>query len=102
MWVLPKEHASAFETITAAEAGELVVLLKRVLRALDAVAGVPAYNYFLHTAPLRTDPSPSYHWHIEIVPRTARPAGFEWSTGVFINTVMPERTASDLRDAVAK
>ena len=102
MWVLPKSHASHFETITDVDALELVLLLKRVLRALDAVAGVPAYNYFLHTAPLRIEPSPSYHWHIEIVPRTARPAGFEWSTGVFINTVMPERAAKELRHAVAK
>jgi UDPglucose--hexose-1-phosphate uridylyltransferase len=99
-WVLPKAHSSHYETIADDQAGELVTLLKRVLRALDAVAGVPAYNYFLHTAPLRTDPSPSYHWHLEIVPRTARPAGFEWSTGVFINTVMPERAADQLRAAV--
>jgi UDPglucose--hexose-1-phosphate uridylyltransferase len=102
MWVLPKTHTSHFETISDAEALELVLLLKRALRALDVVAGVPAYNYYLHTAPLRTEPSPSYHWHIEIVPRTARPAGFEWSTGVFINTVMPERAAKELRNAVAK
>jgi UDPglucose--hexose-1-phosphate uridylyltransferase len=102
MWILPKAHTSHFETITDAETRELVWLLKRVLQALDAVAGVPAYNYFLHTAPLRTDPSPSYHWHIEIVPRTTRPAGFEWSTGVFINTVMPERAAKELRKAVGK
>lgn len=99
MWVLPTAHASQFETLTDAEAGELVGVLKRALRALDAVAGVPAYNYYLHTAPLHTAPSPSYHWHLEIVPRTTRPAGFEWSTGVFINTVMPERAARELRAA---
>ncbi len=99
MWVLPKAHASHFETIADAEALELVLLLKRVLRALDAVADVPAYNYYLHTAPLRADPTAGYHWHLEIVPRTARPAGFEWSTGVFINTVLPERAAHDLKDA---
>jgi len=50
-----------------------VLLLKKVLKALDAVSGVPAYNYYLHTAPLRTEPIPSSHWHLEIVPRTARP-----------------------------
>jgi UDPglucose--hexose-1-phosphate uridylyltransferase len=102
MWVLPKAHTSHYEKITDAEALELVLLLKRVLRALDVVAGVPAYNYYLHTAPLRSEASVSFHWHIEIVPRTARPAGFEWSTGVFINTVMPERAAKDLRAAAPK
>lgn len=100
MWVLPKAHASHYEAITDGEIAELETLMKRVLRALDAVAGVPAYNYYLHTAPLRSEPSASYHWHLEIVPRTARPAGFEWSTGVFINTVLPERAAHDLKAAV--
>lgn len=99
MWVLPKAHASHYDAIDGADARELVGLLRRVLGALDAVAGVPAYNYYLHTAPLRAAPSASYHWHLEIVPRTARPAGFEWSTGVFINTVLPERAAAELRAA---
>jgi len=99
MWVLPKAHASHYETITDAAAAELTLLMKQALRALDAVAGVPAYNYYIHTAPPHEPPVPSYHWHIEIVPRTARPAGFEWSSGVFINTVLPERAAHDLHAA---
>jgi UDPglucose--hexose-1-phosphate uridylyltransferase len=99
MWVLPKAHASHYEAITDAEAADLVRLMKRVLRALVVAAAVPAYNYYLHTAPHRADASPSFHWHLEIVPRTARPAGFEWSTGVFINTVLPERAATELHAA---
>lgn len=99
-WVLPKEHASHYETITDAAALDLARLLKRLLAGLDAAAGQPAYNYFLHTAPLRTDPLPHYHWHLEVTPRTARAAGFEFGTGVFINAVPPERAAAELRAAV--
>jgi len=100
MWVLPKAHSSSYESIADEAAMELGRLLKRVLTALDAAAGVPAFNYFLHTAPLRSPSLPSYHWHLEIVPRTARAAGYEWSTGVFINTVMPERAALELQAAI--
>ena len=82
MWVLPRQHSSHFDTITDDEAFELAQLLKKVIRALD-----------------RTAPSQTYHWHLEIVPRTARAAGYEWSTGVFINTVMPERAAQELQSA---
>jgi UDPglucose--hexose-1-phosphate uridylyltransferase len=99
MWILPREHSSHFDTITDDEAFELAQLLKKVIRALDQTAGMPAFNYFLHTSPLRTAPSKTYHWHLEIVPRTARAAGYEWSTGVFINTVMPERAALELQAA---
>ncbi|MFO0851908.1 MAG: DUF4921 family protein [Gemmataceae bacterium] len=102
MWVIPAAHASHYETISDADALELAQLLKRVLAGLDAAVAMPAYNYFLHTAPLRTDPLPHFHWHLEIVPRTARAAGYEWGTGVFINTVMPERAAAELRAAMQK
>jgi UDPglucose--hexose-1-phosphate uridylyltransferase len=50
----------------------------------------------LHTAPLR-EPRPHFHWHIEILPRIARAAGYEWGTGVFINAVPPESAAALLR-----
>ena len=100
MCVLPKEHASRYESLTAPLAAELALLLKRVLRALDAVLAEPAYNWFLHTAPLRSAELPHFHWHLEILPRTSRPAGFEWGAGCFINAVAPEAAAAELRAAL--
>jgi UDPglucose--hexose-1-phosphate uridylyltransferase len=99
-WVIPKAHASNFETLTDEAALDLARMLKRLLIAIDAVLAEPAYNLFLHTAPLRTSGLRYYHWHIEIIPRTSRPAGFEWGSGVFINAVPPERGASELRIAM--
>jgi UDPglucose--hexose-1-phosphate uridylyltransferase len=101
-WVLPTTHASHFESITDAEAFALARVLKRTLAAIDAVLSEPAYNLFVHTAPLRSGPLPHYHWHIEILPRTARPAGFEWGSGVFINAVPPEAAAAELIKAMAR
>jgi UDPglucose--hexose-1-phosphate uridylyltransferase len=100
MWVLPKAHTSRYEAITADAAAELAGLLKRVLGALDVVLAEPAYNWFLHTGPLRADELPYYHWHVEVMPRTSRPAGFEWGAGCFINAVAPERAAAELRAAL--
>ncbi|MBM3979614.1 MAG: DUF4921 family protein [Planctomycetes bacterium] len=100
VWLLPKEHAPCYEAIADGAALELAGLMRRVLRALDAVAGAPAYNWFLHTSPLRAGDLPHYHWHIELMPRTARPAGLEWGFGAHIVTVAPERAASALRAAL--
>ncbi len=98
-WVLPCRHGSRYEALTDDEADELVWLMRTVLRDLDAVLDEPAYNYYLHTAPLRSPELPHYHWHLEIIPRTARAAGFEWGSGCFINTVAPEHAAAELRAA---
>jgi UDPglucose--hexose-1-phosphate uridylyltransferase len=39
-----------------------------------------------------------YHWHIEIIPRLTKIAGFEWGTGFYINPVPPESAAEFLRE----
>jgi UDPglucose--hexose-1-phosphate uridylyltransferase len=102
LWVLPLAHASRFETISNDHALELAQLMKHVLIALDRVQAEPAYNWCLHTAPLRSQELAHYHWHIEILPRTGRPAGLEWGYGCFITTVAPETAAAELRDALPK
>ncbi len=99
-WVLPKLHASRYETISDSLAAELAGLMKRLVSALDRVLAEPAYNWFLHAAPLRSPELPHYHWHFELMPRTSRPAGLEWGTGCFINAVAPEAAAVQLREAL--
>jgi UDPglucose--hexose-1-phosphate uridylyltransferase len=98
-WVLPMVHDSRYEAITDDLAAELAGLMKTVLGKLDGVLGHPAYNYYLHTGPARGVNLPHYHWHLELAPRTARAAGFEWGAGCFINAVLPEAAAAELRAA---
>jgi UDPglucose--hexose-1-phosphate uridylyltransferase len=99
-WVLPLEHASRYETLSDDTASELALLMKRVLLALDRAQGEPAYNWFVHTAPLRSPEFAHYHWHIEVLPRTARPAGLEWGYECYITTVTPEDAAAEMRVAL--
>jgi UDPglucose--hexose-1-phosphate uridylyltransferase len=100
LWGLPLAHGSRFETITDEHCEELAGLTRGVLRALDVSQIEPAYNWYLHTAPLRSPELPHYHWHLEILPRTSRPAGLEWGYGCFITTVSPEVAAADLRKSL--
>jgi len=37
------------------------------------------------------------HWHVEVLPRLGRPAGFEVGTGCTINAVTPEEAVVGLR-----
>ena len=43
-----------------------------------------------------------YHWHIEIIPRLTKTAGFEWGSGFYINPVPPEDAAAFLREVEAE
>jgi UDPglucose--hexose-1-phosphate uridylyltransferase len=97
-WIIPKNHNSHFENIQRTEVEELGTLLKTILMKLEIALDRPAYNYIIHTAPFDTQPLPHYHWHMEIIPRLTRVAGFEWGTGFYINPVPPEQAAGYLRD----
>lgn len=100
-WIMPRAHQAHFDALTDAEAVELGDVLRRVISALEQSLPELAYNYVLHTTPFDTDETAHYHWHIEILPRVTRLAGFELGTGIFLNTVAPEDAARILRGALA-
>jgi UDPglucose--hexose-1-phosphate uridylyltransferase len=97
-WILPKTHNSHYENIQKIEVDELGTVLKTILLKLESALDKPAYNYIIHTSPFDTQSLPHYHWHIEVIPRLTRVAGFEWGTGFYINPVPPEQAAGYLHD----
>jgi len=97
-WIVPKRHESHFEKITPDEVGHFAGVLKETLLRIEtAIAGGP-YNFIVHTSPLDKGDIEHYHWHVEIIPRLTKVAGFEWGTGFYINPVPPENAAEFLRD----
>lgn len=99
--ILPLTHSSNFLNATDDELEDFARVLKRTMQRLDAVIGGAQYNYFLHTVPAHDSfeqYNNSYHWHLEICPRTSIPTGFELGSGLFINTISPEDAAKQLRE----
>jgi UDPglucose--hexose-1-phosphate uridylyltransferase len=97
-WVLPKSHSSHYENIQKNGVEELAAVMREVIGKIEVALDRPAYNYIIHTAPFDSQELPHYHWHIEIIPRLTKTAGFEWGTGFYINPVPPEDAAAFLRD----
>jgi len=98
-WILPRAHRSHYEAADAAQLKNLAWVLKSTLKKLEKVLERPPYNLIVHTAPLQEAANAHYHWHIEIIPKLTRVAGFEWGTGFYINPTPPEESAQFLRDA---
>jgi UDPglucose--hexose-1-phosphate uridylyltransferase len=98
-WIVPKVHQSAFEDSQKHEFESLAAILKEMLQRLDKVLDCPAYNYIVHTSPIPESNNDYYHWHMEIMPKLTKIAGFEWGTGFFINPTPPEESATFLREA---
>jgi UDPglucose--hexose-1-phosphate uridylyltransferase len=96
-WIVPKTHASHYENIPKSSVDDLSNVLSVVLNRLERALDRPPYNYIVHTAPFDLQELAHYHWHIEIIPRLTRVAGFEWGSGFYINPMPPEEAAEFLR-----
>jgi UDPglucose--hexose-1-phosphate uridylyltransferase len=106
-WILPKAHNHDFRLLADADIGPLAEALRRTLLGIQLALENPPFNFIVHSAPrLSRDPSAGapereYHWHIEVIPRITRIAGFEWGTGFYINPTLPEKAADFLRKVIA-
>ena len=96
-WILPTRHRSAFEELEVDELRDLATVVGDFMRRLNATLNEPPFNFMLHTSPLHTAGLEHFHWHLEIIPKLANVAGFEWGSGFFINPMPPEQAAAALR-----
>lgn len=101
--VYPKRHIADFYQLSDEELKDFAILLKELYsRIFKTLEDVP-YNYFLHSAPYKEEgqkAQQSYHWHLEIIPKLAKLAGFEWGSGIYVNSIAPEDSAKALREAL--
>ncbi|MBI2817079.1 MAG: galactose-1-phosphate uridylyltransferase [Acidobacteria bacterium] len=98
-WVLPLTHESAFENAPSHLYENLAMAMKNLLTRVDKVLDTPPYNFVIHTSPLNEASNDYYHWHLEMMPKLTKVAGFEWGTGFYINPTPPEEAAHFLREA---
>ncbi len=98
VWILPRKHLSVYESGGMEQDRELAGVLKDVLLRLNAALDMPPYNLVIHTSPYRDIDHEYYHWHIEIMPKLTKIAGFEWGSGFYINPTPPEDAAAFLRE----
>lgn len=106
--IAPRQHTCNFAESEPREMQDFAAILKDVLTRLKLGLKDPPYNFVLHTVP-NTNAQPrrsqywdtirwDFHWHLEIMPRLTRMAGFEWGTGFYINPTAPEDAARFLRE----
>jgi len=107
-WIFPRQHSAHFSHASDKLLHEFALVLRDTLKRIAVALDSPPYNFVLHNAPnVRSRARHSrywqtldldFHWHIEIMPKLTKVAGFEWGTGFYINPTPPEQAAQYLRD----
>ncbi len=75
-----------------------VIPMKLPMRE-DVVTDGEIAPLILVNAPFSEEATDFYHWHVEVMPKLTRTAGFESGTGFYINPTSPEEAADVLRTA---
>jgi UDPglucose--hexose-1-phosphate uridylyltransferase len=110
--VVMREHRASLLDCDAQDLRELGQTLQALVRGYDALFARPfPYVMVVHQAPTAAAPvslMPHGHLHVEFYPplRTAEKlkflAGSEQGAGTFISDTLPEETAAELREAIAR
>jgi UDPglucose--hexose-1-phosphate uridylyltransferase len=97
-WIVPKRHQCAYEMIEEGQARALAAVFRRTLRRLNLALENPPFNFIIHSAPFQEGALEFFHWHVEIMPKLTKVAGFEWGSGFYINPTPPEESAKFMRE----
>jgi UDPglucose--hexose-1-phosphate uridylyltransferase len=98
MDILPKKHISSISDFTDAQLKNLGIALRNAVKRLVSVTPGVCYNVCFYSAPKGYEYDKYFHFYVQIIPRIGHMAGFEFSTGCYINSVLPEDGAKTLRE----
>ncbi len=97
MDILPKRHISSITEFTDKELESFGILLRNSVKRLEGIYKGVSYNVCFYSAPKDCKNNKAFHFYAQIFPRIGHMAGFEFSTGCYINSVLPEVGAEKLR-----
>ncbi|UCE96047.1 MAG: galactose-1-phosphate uridylyltransferase [Candidatus Bathyarchaeota archaeon] len=100
-WITPKEHQPTLSELRSQTTRDLAIALKTCLNGLRSLLNDPPYNYGFHLSP-NEETDKHYHWHLEVYPKLTIWAGFEKSTGIYINVVPPEDAARSMKRIIER
>lgn len=96
--ICPKRHVPNINALNDAELNDFAQALDYLLKRLGTL-GNPSFNMVLINGEPKGE---NFHFHISIMPRLAKWAGFELATGTIINSMPPEQAALFYRNEIRK
>ncbi len=99
VWIMPRSHQDRFDGSTKSLYFQLAEMCASIHRKLFDLFGAVPFIQTLHDAPLQEMDLPYFHWHIELVPLLTCTTASQADGSLFINPVLPEDAAADLRNA---
>ncbi len=96
-WIVPKKHSPSFLCITPEEIGSLSDSMITAFGKLYSLLKNPDFNYVFQSLCYYEREERYYHWYVSAIPQLKQKGGLEYAGGFYVNTVLPETAAEELR-----
>ncbi|MBI4978380.1 MAG: galactose-1-phosphate uridylyltransferase [Spirochaetes bacterium] len=100
-WIVPKSHSPSFALITDGEIAAMAECMKVVFAKMFNLLRNPDFNYVIQSLAHHERENEYFHWYLSVIPQVKHKGGLEYAGGLFVNTVLPEVAAAEMRDASA-
>lgn len=99
--IFPKEHHDSIIFSSACDR-QFSSIVKGIFDRINNLLGMVSYNYVLHTLSpsLRASYAHVNHWYLDIMPKMSKLAGYELGSGLYINSILPEDAAAELKNSI--
>jgi UDPglucose--hexose-1-phosphate uridylyltransferase len=95
--IYPIEHHSIYGEDNDEKLRDFADCLRKTMKKLYLTLSNPDFNMIFRNPPYPFANTPSYHWHLQIVPHIFTPGGFEHGSRMSVNVLSPEEAAANLR-----
>ncbi len=98
-WIIPLKHQPSFSLLSEDQAKALAEVLGDVFRRVFKVLQNPDYNLVIQSLAHFEREQAYFHWYISVIPQVKHKGGLEYAGGLYVNPVLPETAAEELRKA---
>ena len=98
LWIVPKRHSPSFSLIEKNELAGFAEILQIVFKKIFYFLRNPDFNFIIQSLSRFESEKDYFHWYLSFIPHIKTKGGLETAGGMFVNTIMPETAAEELRD----
>lgn len=98
--IAPLKHTFSIKIMSDEELENLGFAIQNAIKRLQSVCGNISFNICFYSSPANEYANDKFSFFVQIIPRIGNMAGFEFSTGCFINSVYPEKAAKWFRECL--
>ena len=101
-WIVPKKHSPSFSLITKKEIEALSDCIKTVFGKLFCLLKNPDFNFVIQSLAHFERENNYFHWYLSVIPHIKNKGGLEYAGGLYVNPVLPEVAAEELRNTIIR